>query len=186
MCVSRGERAQQALPPQISAGNAGGRGKSVGGIAPTRASFGFWEAKAGQNRPVQWPIHAPSGRPIAFGVARWYVLGQAESHSGNSGLDTYLCKNLVIGSFSPPQIALVRLAEIRCSEHLTDLVSVNSNQELHSVVMMIFGIGLSISSIPLRCWRTIKALHTRRGATSTTKWCRQREVTRNTPTMTHH
>jgi|SRR5579875_345633 len=85
MCVSRGERAQQALPPQISAGNAGGRGKSVGGIAPTRASFGFWEAKAGQNRPVQWPIHAPSGRPIAFGVARRYVLGRAESHSGNSG-----------------------------------------------------------------------------------------------------
>ena len=24
-------------------------------------------------------------RPIAFGVARWYVLGRAQSHSGNSG-----------------------------------------------------------------------------------------------------
>jgi hypothetical protein len=42
--------------------------KSVGGIAPMRASFGFWEAEAetGQNRPVQWPLHAPSERLTAF------------------------------------------------------------------------------------------------------------------------
>ena len=43
-------------------GNTGGRGKSVGGIASKKASFGFWQAQAGQSRPVQWPRQAPSRR----------------------------------------------------------------------------------------------------------------------------
>ena len=66
-------------------GNTGGSGKSVRGIALKKASFGLWQAQAGQSRPVQWPRQVPSRLPLAFWVVRWYVIGRAGAHIENSG-----------------------------------------------------------------------------------------------------